>query len=311
MRKKIDLGNVITAMVSPFTSKGLLDLVRAGSLAEHLVKNGTDTLLLVGSTGEASQLSEDEKWALVDHVRHSIPEGTKIMVSAGDKNIQRAIENVRRAFEIGADAVLVPVPEYIKPPQDVLARYFGTIAQAMPDKPFFIYNIPGRTGTEIFPETVAKIAQKNPNIIGIKQSFGNMDRVSELKSLCPPDFQIYSGDDSLTLPMLALGAKGVISVASHLEGNLIQQMIRDFKKGHVAQAEQTHRLLYPLYKALFMTTNPLPIKEALYQKGLIASPLLRTMGEMTPEQKLDLKGKLHCFAGAKAFALKKQSSKTK
>jgi len=296
---QIDFGNVMTAMVTPFSRDGALDLDGAELLANYLLKNGTDTLLLIGSTGEAAQLENSEKWEILKRIRNYTPKGTPIMVAATDTNTGRSILKAKIAFSLGADAVLVAVPEYIKPPQDVLVNHFGAVARAIEGKPMMIYNIPSRTGTEILPETVAEIAKANPNVFGIKQSMGDMDKVSELRNRCPADFQIYSGDDSLTLPMLSLGAKGVISVASHLEGNLIQDMVQAFHDGNAAYAQDLHNLLFPLYKSLFMTTNPLPVKEALYQRGLISAPTLRTMGEMSAEKKNLLHEKLAQFEIAK------------
>ena len=296
-----DFGSVITAMVTPFLAdkEQTVDLDGAVQLANYLLKNGTDALLLTGSTGEGAQLSFEEKRVLVDRIRRFTPDGTPIIVSTGDTSTKRVIDHSIRAFNFGADAVLINVPEYIKPPQQAMYIHFSNIAKAIPDKPIIIYNIPGRTGSEILPDTVARLAHENPNIIGIKQSMPNLDRVSELKIKCPDDFQIYSGDDSLTLPMLALGAKGVISVASHLEGKLIQQMIKSFPKNPMV-AMHYHQLLYPLYKALFTTTNPMPVKEALYQRKLIASPTLRTLGELEAGEKEHLKIALKEFATQKS-----------
>ena len=286
----IDLGNVITAMVTPFKSDKAqtVDLDGAELLANRLLKNGTDTLLLTGSTGEDAQLSLEEKWAIVKRIRRYTPQQTKIIVSTGDTNTNRAISKTQKAFELGADAALVAVPEYIKPTQQAMLIHFNAIAKAVNGKPIMIYNIPGRTGAEMLPETIVQLANKNPNIIGIKQSCSNLDRISEIKAhpLCPKDFQIYSGDDSLTLPMLALGAKGVVSVTSHLQGPLIQRMIQNFKSGNIEQAQQIHTHLFPLFKGLFIETNPLPIKEALYQMRVIDSPKLRTLGEMESNHKV-------------------------
>ena len=302
MTNTVDFGDVITAMVTPFKAdkkpsekEPPVDLDEMELLANYLLKHGTDMLLLTGSTGEAAQLSADEKWAIVSRLRCFTPKGAKIMVATSDTNTQRAIHKTNKAFEFEADAVLVAVPEYIKPPQRALFMHFNAIAKSAGNKPIVIYNIPGRTGTEILPETVADLAFENPNIVGIKQSMGNMDKVSELRTMCPEGFKIYSGDDSLTLPMLALGASGVISVTSHLEGDLMRKMVREFKANHTQKALEIHNLLYPLYKALFMATNPLPIKEALYQKGLISSPTLRTLGEMSKEDKEKLRVSLYNF----------------
>lgn len=302
MTNTINLGEVITAMITPFHSntKQTLDLEKTISLANQLIKNGTDTLLLTGSTGEAAQLSDKEKEDIISCVRHFTPSGTKIMVSTGDTNTQRVIKKTKKAFELGADAALIAVPEYIKPPQKALLIHFGTIAKAVSGRPIMIYNIPGRTCSEILPETVAQLAHQYPNIIGIKQSLGNMDKISDMRALCPPDFQIYSGDDSLTLPMLSLGAKGVISVASHLEGNLIKQMIQKFKAGQVEEAKKIHQFLYPLFKDLFVEANPLPIKEALFQKGIIESPICRTLGQLSEDSKKKLSATLEKVDSQKA-----------
>ncbi len=323
MRKTFDLGNVVTAMVTPFSDNELMDFVGAGDLALHLVRTGSDSLLLAGSTGEAAQLSDDEKWALIDHVRtvlskDSQAKDTKIMVAVGNQNAEKAAQSAQLAFsKWGADAILCAPPPYIKPPQSSLVKYFDTIAKAVPDKPVYLYNIPGRTAVEILPETVVEIASANPNIIGIKQSMGDMDKVSELRSLLDEaskskspakkdlsNFQIYSGDDSLTLPMLALGARGVISVASHLEGQLIHQMINSFNRGDIKQAREIHTLLFPLYKALFMTTNPIPVKAALHLRGLIQSPALRTLLPLNAQQQEDLKNRLCQFNRTKSAYVK-------
>lgn len=215
-----------------------------------------------------------------------------------------SITNAKRAFELGADAILMAVPEYDKPSQKAINIYFSSVAKAIDGKPMIIYNIPGRTAREIYPQTVAELARANPNIIGIKQSMGDMDKVSKLKQLCPEDFQIYSGDDSLTLPMLALGAKGVVSVMSHLEGKKIQAMIRAFKNGAVATAQAYHQMLYPLFSRVSMHdgqngddyANPLPIKEALYQRGLIKSPCAQTLGEMSEHSKQEMRDALSTVA---------------
>ena len=298
---KKDFGNVITAMVTPFKADKdqSVDFEKGIALANFLLQNGTDTLLLTGSTGEDAQLTANEKWEFVKTIRQNTPQSARIIVSTGDTNTCRAIAKASQAFEVGADAILVSAPEYIKPTQQAMDIHFSAIAKAIFPHPMMIYNIPSRTGVEILPKTVMSLAYSNSNIIGIKQSCADLNRISEMKahhhSASLPDFQIYSGDDNLTLPMLALGATGVVSVASHLEGRLIQQMIREFKAGHTEKALTIHQGLYPLFEALFMKTNPLPIKEALYQKGMIASPVLRTLGEMDSVDKNKLKSLLKIF----------------
>ena len=306
MTNNKDFGTVITAMVTPFLDDkdNTVDLAGAINLANYLLKNGTDSLLLVGSTGEAAQLSSREKQYIIKNVRQNTPKDTKIIVSTGDTNTNRVIEKSNDAFDMGADAVLISVPEYIKPPQKDLYTHFSNIAKSVSGGAIFIYNIPGRTGTEILPDTVAMLAHENQNIIGIKQSVSDLDKVSEISIKCPKGFQIYSGDDSLTLPMLSLGAKGVVSVASHLQGKMIKQMIESFYS-NPKLAMQYHQTLYPLMKALFVTTNPIPIKQALYNMGLISSPNLRTLGTMTNKDKEKLQDALKKFDTQKQMFLSK------
>jgi len=311
MTNNVNFGDVITAMVTPFKSykdplvgdpsdpdKDLIvDLPGVERVAKHLLENGTDTILLTGSTGEAAQLSDAERWEILKRVRQSTPNGTKIMVATSTNNTASTIANSKKAFELGADAILVAVPSYIKPSPEALFIYFNAIAKAIDGKPMMIYNIPSRTAREILPETVAKLAEANPNIVGIKQSMPNMDRMTELKKLCPPNFQIYSGDDNLTLPMLALGARGVVSVMSHLEGRMIKEMIANFHGGYLDQALRRHMILHPLFSHVSMGdyANPLPIKEALYQRGLIESPRAKTLGEMSQTCKENMKNMLSQF----------------
>lgn len=312
MKKNTDLGRVITAMVTPFKDgcHNHVDYFGAMKLANHLLQNGTDTLLLTGSTGEAAQMTDNEKRQLINAVHDNIPSNAKIMVSTGDTNTNRVIEKSKNAFNQGADAVLVSVPEYIKPPQKDLYEHFSRVAKSVSGRAVFVYNIPGRTGTEILPETVARLAHDHPNIVGIKQSMPDLDKVSEMRMMCPAEFQIYSGDDSLTLPMLSLGAKGVISVASHLQGQLINDMIKAFNTNPKTAAE-IHQLLFPLFKALFSTTNPIPIKQALYHQGLIDSPVLRTLGTMTETDKEKLHSALQSFEEQKTLFLPKTQTKNK
>ena len=315
MTNNVNFGDVITAMVTPFKpykdpllgdpsdpDKDLiLDLPGVERIANHLLKNGTDTILLTGSTGEAAQLSDAERWEIVKRVRQSTPNGAKIMVATSTNNTVSTIANSKEAFKLGADAILVAVPSYIKPSPEALFIYFNAIAKSIDGKPMMIYNIPGRTAREIAPKTVAELANANPNIVGIKQSMPSMDRMTELKNLCPPNFQIYSGDDNLTLPMLALGARGVVSVMSHLEGRMIKEMIANFREGHLDQALRRHLVLTPLFSHVSMGdyANPLPIKEALYQRGLIESPRARTLGEMPQSYKQNMKDILRQFDKAK------------
>ena len=179
------------------------------------------------------------------------------------------------------------MPYYNKPNQRGIIEHYSEVAQAT-DLPIIIYNIPSRTGVSIEPNTVAYLASKFENIVGIKQSYGDMDKVTEMKTICPKDFAIYSGDDSLTLPMLALGASGVISVASHLFGKEIKSMIRNFKAGDVLAARNMHKKLYPVFKNLFIAPNPIPVKSALAYKGIIENNLRKPLVGLTEDEKIQL-----------------------
>jgi 4-hydroxy-tetrahydrodipicolinate synthase len=261
----VDFGRVLTAMVTPFKEDGSVDYDVAAQLAAHLVKNGTDTLVVCGTTGESPTLSWEEEYQLFTVVLQAVGKA-KVMAGCGSNSTKEAIAATQKAAKIGVHGALQVVPYYNKPPQAGLYQHFQAIAQASGELPLLLYNIPGRTGQNLQPETVARLAEVK-NIVGIKEASGNLDQVSEIRRLTSQEFQIYSGDDSLTLPMLAIGAKGVVSVASHLVGNQLQQMIQAFTTGQIQVASEIHLQLFPLFKALFATTNPIPVKKALQLQG--------------------------------------------
>ncbi len=259
-------GRVMTAMVTPFDQSGEVNYAVAEALAAHLVAHGTDTLVICGTTGESPTLSWDEEYQLFNVVKQTVAGNAKVVAGTGSNSTQEAIAATQKAEKLGLDGSLQVVPYYNKPPQEGLYRHFKAIAEATPDLPMILYNIPGRTGQNLAPETIARLAAV-PNIVAVKEASGSLDQVSQVRRSTPPDFGIYSGDDSLTLPMLAVGGQGVISVASHLVGDSLQQMIQAFEQGHVQIATQIHLKLLPLFKALFITTNPIPVKSALRLQG--------------------------------------------
>jgi 4-hydroxy-tetrahydrodipicolinate synthase len=262
----VDFGRVVTAMITPFAEDGRVDYAVAEKLAAHLVAHGSDTLVICGTTGESPTLTWDEEFELFQVVQKAISGKAKIIAGAGSNSTKEAIAATQKADKLGLDGTLQVVPYYNKPPQDGLYQHFKAIAQASPDLPLMLYNIPGRTGQNLAPETVIHLAEI-PNIVAIKEASGSLDQVSQVRRSTPPEFSIYSGDDSLTLPMLAVGAKGVVSVASHLVGDLMQQMVQAFERGQVELATQIHLQLFPLFKALFVTANPIPLKAALRLQG--------------------------------------------
>ena len=277
-------GKILTAMVTPFTSEGKVDYQLAIKLANHVVENGSDGIVLCGTTGESPTLSWEEQHELFIAIKTSLNSDAKIIVGTGSNSTQEAIEATQKAYKFGADGALVVVPYYNKPPQEGLYEHFLSIANSSLDLPLMLYNIPGRTGCNLLPETVKKL-MKCSNIISIKAASGRIEEVTELRALCGPEFAIYSGDDSLLLPMLSLGAVGVVSVASHIVGLQLKEMIFSFHNGSVSRALDIHEKLQPLFTALFETTNPIPIKASLeligWKVGSPRTPLVKLNKEKT------------------------------
>lgn len=259
-------GQLITAMVTPFDDNGSLSKKRTEKLVSHLVENNTNCILVSGTTGESPTLSDNEKLELLGWVKEFVPDGFPVMFGAGTNSTAKSIELSKKAKDKGADILLLVVPYYNKPPQEGMFQHFTQIADAA-KLPAILYNIPSRTGVNMSVETVARLAE-NEHIIGIKEASGSMDAASEIRLLTGDDFLIYSGDDSLTLPLMSVGGDGVISVASHLVGKQISEMIALFKNGKIEDAGKIHIVLFPLIKGLFMMSNPIPVKAALNLIGV-------------------------------------------
>ena len=260
-----NFGQVITALVTPFDNKQSINFAQARKLAAHLTQNGTDGLVVSGTTGESPALSKDEKIELFNNVVDEVGGNASIIAGTGSNSTADSITMTKAVEKIGVNGVLVVAPYYNKPTQEGLFQHFKAIAEST-DLPVMVYNIPGRSVVNILPETVARLAEIK-NVVAIKESSGNMDQISEYKRCLPDDFDIYSGDDSMTLPMLALGARGVVSVSSHLVGVRIKEMINAYASSNAALALQIHLELMPLFKGLFITTSPAPIKAALNMTG--------------------------------------------
>lgn len=259
-------GRVLTAMVTPFGVDGAVNYSVAEQLAAHLAENGSDGIVVCGTTGEAPTLTWEEEFQLYKSVKQAAGHKVKVVAGTGSNSTQEAIEATAKAAKLGLDGSLQVVPYYNRPPQEGLYQHFAAIARANPDFPLMLYNVPGRTGCSLTSETVIRLSDL-PTVVAIKEASGNLDFVSQLRSDGPASLSIYSGDDSLTLPLLSVGGCGVISVASHLVGDRIQAMIRAFEAGDVKQAQQEHIRLFPLFKALFLETNPIPVKAALSLQG--------------------------------------------
>jgi 4-hydroxy-tetrahydrodipicolinate synthase len=287
MACRYDAGEVITAMVTPFDRQGAIDYNAAENLAKHLVANGTDTVLVAGTTGEGPTLTHEEEIELLSTVKRAVANKAKVIMNAGSNCTATTVSTTKMAKKENVDAILAVVPYYNKPSQRGMIEHFSTVAKST-DLPVIIYNIPGRTGVNMLPETVAELAQKHENIVGIKQSHPDMDAVTEMKIICPDGFSVYSGDDSLTLPMMALGARGVVSVASHIYGSEIKSMIRNYKCGELIAALNMHKILYPAFRKLFMAPNPVPVKAVLAHKGLIEEYVRRPLVELDEKEKKEL-----------------------
>ena len=284
---RFDAGEVITAMVTPFNEKREVDYDKVETLAYQLVNTGSDAVIVAGTTGESPTLTHEEELEILSSVRRAVNNKGKVIMGTGSNSTETAVMMSKKAEKEGVDALLVVVPYYNKPSQSGLIEHFSAVAEAV-ETPIILYNIPSRTGINMSVDTIKTLARKYEHIVAVKQSFGDMDVVSEIKTSCPHDFAVYSGDDSLTLPMLSLGAHGVISVASHLFGKEIKSMIRNFKTGDSMTAKNMHMKLYPIFKKLFMAPNPVPVKAALAYKGLIEDYVRRPLVELTKAEKTEL-----------------------
>lgn len=288
-------GRVIVAMVTPFAQDGSVDYQVAEQLADHLVTSqASDAIVVCGTTGESPTLSWTEEYELFQVVQKAVGTRAKVIAGTGSNSTAEAASATQKAAKLGVDGTLQVVPYYNKPPQAGLYKHFWEIAQACPDLPMMLYNIPGRTGRNLDPETVAKLAEID-HIIAIKEASGNLEQVCQIRSLAP-ELEIYAGDDVLTLPLLAVGAKGVVSVAAHLVGDRLQQMIRDFEAGKIAAAQAMHFQLLPLFQALFWSTNPIAIKAALQLQGWQVGSLRPPLCELSPELIAGLKAVLNNLA---------------
>ncbi len=261
----LDFGNVVTAMVTPFDAQGNLDVEAVKKLAQYLERTGTDTILVVGTTGESPTLSEEEKIVLLKVVKNAV--NIPVMIGTGCNNTRESIKMSKMAEEAGADALLLVVPYYNKPNARGLYEHFKAIAESI-KLPCMLYNIPGRTGINLDVETTIKLS-KIPNIMALKAASGNLDHITKVRIGTDESFVIYSGDDAMTIPIMSIGGKGVVSVAANVIGAPIQEMVKMYHQGNVEGAKKAFLNLYPMFKGLFMDTNPIPVKYAVSLLGLL------------------------------------------
>jgi 4-hydroxy-tetrahydrodipicolinate synthase len=270
-------------MVTPFDAADQVDYAKAAVLARRLIENGNDGLVVAGTTGESPTLSDEEKIRLFRVVKEAVGARGKIIAGTGTYDTAHSIHLSQEAHRAGADGLLLVNPYYNRPSQDGLYAHFRAVAESTP-LPVVLYNIPGRTGVNCTPDTIARLAADVSNIVAVKEAAGSLDQVSEIRMRTPDRFLIYSGDDSLTLPMLAAGAVGVVSVAGHVAARPIQEMIQAFFAGRVADALRVHRRLWPLFKVLFITTNPVPVKAAIRLSGFDCGKVRLPLVDATPKE---------------------------
>lgn len=259
---KARFGRVITAMITPFTEEGNVDYEGVVSLATYLPKHGSEGLLVAGTTGEGATMSDEEKLKLYRLICDTVKPNVSVIGNVGAIGTQDTIDFLKKAEKTGIDAALVIVPFYVKPNQEGMYQHFKAIAEST-TLPIILYNVPGRVGTSILPETIKRLTDSCSNIVGIKDATGNWDQVTLEKMMLPDDFMIYSGDDAFTLPILAAGGVGVISVASHIIGNDLLRMVEAFELGDIKTAQMLHLKMYSFIKGMFFTSSPIPVKTAV------------------------------------------------
>lgn len=277
-----DFGRILTAMVTAFDADGNLDLERQTKVIEHLFSNGTDTIVVNGTTGESPTLTVDEKIKLIQHTVEMSRGKGKVIAGTGSNDTQASIELTKRVEECGVDGVLLVNPYYNRPSQEGLYQHFKTIAEST-SLPVMLYNIPSRSAVNMTAETVCRLAEI-PNITMVKESSGNLGQMTEIIKNTPEDFILYSGDDDLTLPVLAIGGYGIVSVASHVAGQEMKAMINAFLEGDLVKASKQHQELYDRFKALFSAPSPTPVKRVLKAQGIDAGPTRLPLVPLTSEE---------------------------
>ncbi len=273
MAEKTPFGRLLTAMITPFTDDLAVDYGVARELARYLVdEQGADGLVVAGSTGESATLTDEERLELIKVVVEAVGNRAYVLAGTGTNSTAKSVSLSKAARDLGAHGLMLVCPYYNKPSQEGLYQHFARVAESV-DLPVLLYNVPGRTSVNLLPATVIRLA-KIANIVAIKEASGSLDQVSEILR-GTPQIAVYSGDDSLTLPMLAVGGVGVVSVASHVAGRAIKDMIEAYVNGDTGKAAALHQQLFPLFKAMFVTTNPVPVKAAVNMLGLkVGAPRL-------------------------------------
>ncbi|WP_042332635.1 4-hydroxy-tetrahydrodipicolinate synthase [Desulfosporosinus orientis] len=278
----MSFGRILTAMVTPMNEKSDVDYQEAIRLAHYLIDHGSDGVVVCGTTGESPTVTDEEKIELFKVVKKALGTKGTVIAGIGSNSTNSSIALARKAAATGVDGLMAVVPYYNKPSQEGMFQHFKVIAEAVP-LPLMLYNVPGRTSANLLPETVKRLADIS-NIVALKEACGSVDQVSELKRILPSDFEVYSGDDSMTLPMLALGCSGIVSVAAHIVGDEMKAMVDAWFAGDTAQAAKWHLELFPIFKGIFVTSNPVPIKAMLNMMGINAGEVRLPLVKATTEE---------------------------
>ena len=287
----MNFGRVVTAMVTPFDAQGEVDYPSTKNLIDHLISNGTDAIVVAGTTGESPTLSKEEKIELFSFAVKETAGRIPVIAGTGSNNTRESIELTAEAEKAGVNAVMLVAPYYNKPCQEGMYQHFKTIAEST-SLPVMLYNVPGRTSCTLHPDTIVRLATDVENIVSVKEASGDLDAIADIISRTEEDFTLYSGDDGLTMPILSIGGTGVVSVASQVVGREMQEMIQAHFAGRPLEAAAIHRKLLPTMKALFSSPSPTPVKAVLNMIGIPVGNVRLPLIPLSDEAHRDLMKKL-------------------
>ncbi|WP_018933816.1 4-hydroxy-tetrahydrodipicolinate synthase [Gracilibacillus lacisalsi] len=287
----MNFGRVLTAMVTPFDQNGDIDYGKTERLINYLLQNGTDALVVAGTTGETPTLSKEEKLSLIKFTVKTVNGRVPVIAGTGSNNTRESIEMTKKAETIGVDGVMLVAPYYNKPSQEGLYQHFKVIAEST-TLPVMLYNIPGRTSVNVNPETIIELS-KIDNIVSVKEASGNLDVMTKIIRETDQNFSLYSGDDNLTLPAVAIGANGIVSVSSHIIGNEMNEMVAACQNGDFWRAQELHQYLLPIMQTMFMAPSPTPVKAALGMNGIDVGNVRLPLLPLNEEEMQILRHHLH------------------
>ncbi|GLO66358.1 MULTISPECIES: 4-hydroxy-tetrahydrodipicolinate synthase [Oceanobacillus] len=293
----MNFGKVLTAMVTPFDKHEEIDFQALDYLIDHLINNGSDGLVVAGTTGESPTLTHGERMKLFEYVVKKVNGAVPVIAGTGSNYTKASIELTKEVSKTGVDGVMLVAPYYNKPSQDSMYEHFKVIAEST-ELPVMLYNVPGRTGVDMDVSTVVRLSQID-NIVSIKDASGNLEKMTNIIRLTDENFSVYSGEDSLTLPALAIGAAGIVSVSSHIIGNDMQEMIHRFEQGQVAEAANIHQRVLPVMQEMFANPSPVPVKTALNIQSVPVGKVRLPLIELNDEQLQNLQSVLSDFEHSK------------